>query len=252
MDHHSATPGEIAATAWSPHDTTPVTVALGTNNAAKRKAVELVSWSAHVAIPHPNMPSHAVLHPLAHSLFVSWLLLQAFASVFPHRPLSVDCFDVASGVVPQPLTARDTLTGATNRSLAAQHSFRTRHSRLPDFSIGVEGGIEQVCDTHLECGYIVCRHSSGRVGVGRSASYEVSGAMMSRLADGRELGDVIDELSGETDVRQREGMMGIITNSVLPRAECYVHGVIFALAPFVSAPVYWEALPVTAATNDTR
>ena len=50
--------------------------------------------------------------------------------------------------------------------------------------------------------------------------------MMARLANGRELGDVIDELSGQTDVRQKEGMMGVITNSVLPRAECYAHGVI--------------------------
>lgn len=100
-----------------------------------------------------------------------------------------------------------------------------------------------MADTHLECGYIVCRHSSGRLGVGRSAAYEVSGAMMARLAGGRELGDVIDELSGGTDVRQREGMMGVITNSVLPRAECYVHGVVFALSPFVSDAVYWDPLP---------
>ena len=67
--------------------------------------------------------------------------------------------------------------------------------------------------------------------------------MMARLAGGRELGDVIDELSGSTDVRQREGMMGVITNSVLPRAECYAHGVIFALAPFVSSSVYWDTPP---------
>jgi len=150
---------------------------------------------------------------------------------------------VPSGVLPQPLTVDDTLTGATNRSLAAQRAFHTLHAALPDFAIGLEGGIERVAHTYLECGYIVCRGSGGRVGVGRSASYEVSGAMMARLADGRELGDVIDELSGETDVRQKEGMMGVITGSVLPRAECYVHGVIFALAPFVSDAVYWDPLP---------
>ena len=102
---------------------------------------------------------------------------QAFASVFPNRPLTVECFDVPSGVLPQPITASDTLTGATNRSLAAQRAFHTRHSALPDFAIGLEGGIERVADTWLEGGYIVCRHRDGRLGVGRSASYEVSGAL---------------------------------------------------------------------------
>ena len=92
--------------------------------------------------------------------------VQAFASVFPHRSLRVDCFDVDSGVLPQPLTAADTLTGATNRSLAAQAAFHQRHSSLPDFAIGMEGGIEQVGHTYLEGGYIVCRHSGGRLGVG--------------------------------------------------------------------------------------
>ena len=170
--------------------------------------------------------------------------LQAFAAVFPGRPLSIDCLDVPSGVLPQPLTATDTLTGATNRSLAAQRAFHTLHATVPDFAIGLEGGIEQVGTTYFECGYVVCRHSSGRLGVGRSAAYEVSGAMLARLAGGRELGDVIDELSGETGVRQREGMMGVITNSALPRAECYAHAVTFALAPFVSAAVYWDPLPI--------
>ena len=143
------------------------------------------------------------------------------------------------------------MTGATNRSLAAQQAFHTRFSTLPDFAIGLEGGVEQVASTYLEGGYVVCRHSSGRLGVGRSASYEVSGSMMARLADGRELGDVIDELSGETDVRQREGMMGVITNSVLPRAECYTHAVVFALAPFVSDAVYWDPSPAQSVVNVT-
>ena len=172
--------------------------------------------------------------------------------MYPQRHVHIECFDVESGVLPQPLTAADTLSGATNRSLAAQSAYRQLHSALPDFALGMEGGIEQVGSTHLEGGYIVCRHSSGRVGVGRSASFEVSGVMMARLAGGKEMGDVIDELSGETDVRQREGMMGVITNSVLPRAECYAHGLIFALAPFVSPSVYWNPLPEQNGSESTE
>lgn len=56
---------------------------------------------------------------------------------------------------------------------------------------------------------------------------------------GTELATIVDRLSGQTGVRHKEGFMGMITNGLLPRGACYRHGVMFALAPFISAPVYW-------------
>lgn len=61
------------------------------------------------------------------------------------------------------------------------------------------------------------------------------------LLTGRtELCEIVDRLSGLTGVRSKQGFMGVVTNNLLPRAECYEQGVIFAFAPFISSPVYWS------------
>jgi non-canonical (house-cleaning) NTP pyrophosphatase len=60
------------------------------------------------------------------------------------------------------------------------------------------------------------------------------------LEDGMELADVMDMLTGETDVRSHMGAMGVLTAGHLARAEAYAHGLIFAFAPFLSdKEKYW-------------
>lgn len=60
------------------------------------------------------------------------------------------------------------------------------------------------------------------------------------FADKQELAEIVDELSGKVDVRSGLGMTGLLTNGVLPRANAYVEGVIFALCPFVGGAQYWD------------
>ena len=38
-----------------------------------------------------------------------------------------------------------------------------------------------------------------------------------------------------------QGMMGMITNGLLPRADCYQQGVLFAFAPFISDAKFWDS-----------
>ena len=51
---------------------------------------------------------------------------------------------------------------------------------------------------------------------------------------------VMDEVTGDTDIGNKGGMMGAITNGHLPRSPCYEHGLFFAFAPFVSDKMFWE------------
>ena len=173
--------------------------------------------------------------------------------------------------------------------------------------IGIEGGIQKVGERYLECGFVVVvrrdvrrrsarlradaghirphpmhaagprgRHQ-GRTGVGTSARYELSRAIIERVEAGAELGDVMDAISGETGVRSKGGAMGkacasypaasasfslglvtdtfplpsppfrgpsaagLLSAGILPRDVCYAHGVIFAFAPFLSDPRYFPA-----------
>jgi hypothetical protein len=55
----------------------------------------------------------------------------------------------------------------------------------------------------------------GRLGWGSSARFELSAKLVAMLKEGKELADVIDEVSGKSDVRSNEGAMGIVTNGNL-------------------------------------
>lgn len=142
-----------------------------------------------------------------------------------------------SNVGAQPFSAAETRQGALNRAQGAL-------ALVPDadFGIGLEGGVEKAesDDTYFECGWMcVVERKSGRIGWGSSARFVLDGAMVKQLKAGKELAHVIDEMTGETDVRSGLGAMGVLTNGALGRADAYTHGLIFAFAPFLSPDKYW-------------
>ena len=131
------------------------------------------------------------------------------------------------------------MQGATNRAKAALVLAAERGSPA-DFGVGIEGGLESIGDRWFECGWVsVVQAVDGVVGYGSCGRYEVSGSIVRRLQAGEELCVVMDDLSGQSDVRSSQGMMGIVTNGLLNRGACYEHGVLFGFAPFISDAKYW-------------
>ncbi len=55
---------------------------------------------------------------------------------------------------------------------------------------------------------------------------------------GRELGEVMDEVAGEHDVRSRQGAWGVLSRGLLTRAEAYETALVAAFAPFYNARLY--------------
>lgn len=147
------------------------------------------------------------------------------------------------------------------------------------YGVGLEGGVETVGDKYFECGWMAiaaapsltpaaaatthdanhndrknedgssgCRGAiSGgsnryRIGIGSSARFEMSGVIMRMIIEeGKELADVMDQLTGQSDVRSNLGAMGVLTAGHLGRAAAYEHGLLFAMAPFLSEDRYWAA-----------
>lgn len=156
-----------------------------------------------------------------------------------HGPITVDAIEVASGVSSQPMSAEESQKGALER---AQQAIE-KSGNTADFGVGLEGGVEKIGDKWFECGWMcVVERSTGRVGWGSSARFEMSQKIMRKIIDEKkELAEVMDELTGETDVRSHAGAMGILTNGHLGRAAAYSHGLIFAFAPFLSdRDKYWD------------
>lgn len=72
-------------------------------------------------------------------------------------------------------------------------------------AVGAEGGVEQVGGLWFGCGWIAVVDQNGKLGLGSSARFQVSDKVVKQLLAGRELADVVDELSGLTDVRSSQG-----------------------------------------------
>jgi inosine/xanthosine triphosphatase len=131
------------------------------------------------------------------------------------------------------------MEGAVNRAKAAL-ALAAQDGSPADYGVGIEGGLEKIGDRWFECGWVaVVQAKDGKVGYGSCGRYEVSGSIVRRLQAGEELCVVMDDLSGQSDVRSAQGMMGIVTNGLLDRRACYEHGVFFGFAPFISDARYW-------------
>lgn len=154
---------------------------------------------------------------------------------FPEKQHEIRPVSVKSGVSDQPMSAEESQKGCIQRATEA-----LRLVPEADYGVGLEGGVEAIGDRWFESGWMaVIERSTGRLGIGSSARYEMSATLMKPLQQGKELADVIDELTGEKDVRSGLGAMGVLTGGHLGRAEAYTHGMIFALAPFLSDAKFW-------------
>lgn len=160
------------------------------------------------------------------------------AKIFSPSMIITRAVEVASDVSAQPMSADETQQGALARATKAL-------AAMPDadFGVGLEGGVEKIGDRWFECGWMcVIERSTGRVGWGSSARFEMSQKIMRKIIEEKkELAEVMDELTGETDVRSNLGAMGILTAGHLGRADAYSHGLMFAFAPFLSSrEKYWD------------
>ncbi|KAJ3226856.1 hypothetical protein HK099_003968 [Clydaea vesicula] len=140
-----------------------------------------------------------------------------------------------SGVRDQPMSDEETLKGAENRakSVLAQYP----HA---DFAMGIEGGISKIGDVFLENGFVVVLSKNGEKGIGTSGSYQLSSKILNKINEGTELGDIVDELSGEESVKTKQGAMGLLTKNLITRDKAYETGIIFAFSKFYSDSVYWH------------
>lgn len=155
---------------------------------------------------------------------------------FPTQYHDVRAISVQSGVSDQPMSAEESQCGAVNRAKAALLAVPEA-----DYGVGLEGGVEKIGSKWFECGWMaVLERKTSRCGIGSSARFEMSETIMRPiLEEKKELAEIMDALTGDTDLRSGLGAMGVLTGGHLGRAAAYEHGMIFALAPFLSDSKFW-------------
>jgi inosine/xanthosine triphosphatase len=126
-----------------------------------------------------------------------------------------------------PLSDHECIVGARNRARSALQE------KEADLGIGLEGGVNGDPNGLFLLGWVVAVCSDGREGIGGTARIPLPKHMADRINDGEELGDVIDEILGEKDIKMKGGTVGALTDGLVPRREAFATAVAYALSPFL-------------------
>ncbi|CAH0541102.1 inosine/xanthosine triphosphatase [Vibrio marisflavi] len=146
----------------------------------------------------------------------------AFREVFPHQEFNFEGIKVASEVADQPMTNTETKQGALNRIRNAK-----KISGSADYFVGIEAGI----DSGVTFAWMVIESATIR-GESRSASLMLPPVVLEKLKTANELGDVMDDVFGTENIKQKGGAISLLTNNLLTRSSVYHQALILALIPF--------------------
>ena len=153
----------------------------------------------------------------------------AFLKYF--ESISVIGFDVNSKVSDQPVN-EETFEGAKNRALELIEKDK-KENLGANYFVGIEGGIIQLYSKWFAFGCMCIANREGKTGFGTSAHFELPKGIVDKLMNGKELGDVMDEIQNKSNTKQKHGAIGYFTNGIMSRSELYVPGLITALIPFL-------------------
>ena len=136
---------------------------------------------------------------------------------------------VASEVPSQPWGDEETIRGARARAFGALHKVSDA-----ELGVGIEGGVVNGDDGLRTCAWAVVASRDGTVGVGGSLAIALPPSVERLIRAGSELGEAMDTLSGETNVKHGRGAVGILTAGLIDRQRAYEALVTYALVPFLT------------------
>ena len=126
---------------------------------------------------------------------------------------------VPSGVSEQPFSDEETIQGAINRAKASIEKFSA------DLGIGLEGGVTETSFGLMLCNWavLVKRDEPESPIIAGGSRILLPEEISDRLRNGEELGPVMDEYCGETNIGAHEGAIGVFTNGRINREQMFTH-----------------------------
>lgn len=148
---------------------------------------------------------------------------------------------VEVSVPAMPLTDWQLMQGARERAFGARDALLNRKLDA-DIYVGLEGGfhsisIEGEWHTFLR-GWAYA--TDGERGMfGGAPSISVPPDIVKNVVEGRrELGVVIDEVTGGRDIRSKQGAWGVLSKDLVTRSMSFELALVAALAPFYNSKLY--------------
>jgi len=152
--------------------------------------------------------------------------------MFPDQSFNIQAISVPSEVHDQPQSNHEALLGAENRARNAK--IEAPHA---DYWIGIEGGVEKL-EWGLSAFAWIVIISGSKIGKSRTGTFFLPQAVADLVNQGKELGDADDMVFGQTNSKQNQGAVGLLTSDAIDRTNFYTEAVILALIPFKNPDLY--------------
>ena len=140
-----------------------------------------------------------------------------------------------------PLTDWQLMEGARERALAVRDSLHSRRLEA-DIYVGLEGGFHSISiggEWHTFLRGWAYATDGECSAFGGAPSISVPAEIVKNVVQGRrELGIVIDEVSGGRDVRSKQGAWGVLSRDLVTRSMSFELALIAAFAPFYNPKLY--------------
>jgi inosine/xanthosine triphosphatase len=148
-----------------------------------------------------------------------------------YEGVEVEGRKVGSGVPDQPFGS-ETIRGAINR---ARNAYRTGDY---DYGVGIEAGLSDVEGYVLDIQFCaIVDHETTTIGCGSGFQYPPA-VLAEVLSGGREVGDVMSELTGIEKLGQKMGAIGYLSRGMLDRTQLTEQSVLMALIPRLNPKLY--------------
>jgi len=135
-----------------------------------------------------------------------------------------------SGVHEMPSSSDECITGAKNR---ANHALESG----ADYGVGIEGGFDETNHGMFLNAWAAVTNGD-QTGIGCTCRILLPEHVAEELRKGRELGPVMDELTGQKDVKKHQGTSGVLTMGHVNRSESYEQALISAFMKFINKEYY--------------
>ncbi len=134
------------------------------------------------------------------------------------------------GVSSQPMSSEETLKSALKRLKIA------RTLEEADYYISLEGGLDRDAYGSFLTWYICVGNKRGEESIAGGGRMAVPSIIYDTLINNpeKELGEIMDELIGEDNIKQKGGSTAIFTDNRIMRKDVFKRDIILAFVPFVN------------------
>jgi inosine/xanthosine triphosphatase len=103
-----------------------------------------------------------------------------------------------------------------------------------DYSVGLEGGVIELYGVHYLTAFCSVLSKEGETHGGWGPFIEMPQEIITKMnSEGKELGEIMDNLFGRENIKHQEGAFGIFTKGKITRKDSLKEAVITALARFL-------------------